>query len=140
MWTRSASGDEQVTVGAVRLQNGRPVVSFEGLSGIDAVGRLVGQELRVAEASLHPLAPGQYYEHQLIGCAVETVSGDQVGVVGRVDRGVGGSQLVVQGAGGEILIPLIERMCPDIDLQARRIRIDPPSGLLELNETKRTGR
>ena len=140
LWTRSAGRDEQLTVGAVRLQNARPVVSFEGLASIDAVERFVGQELRVAEASLQPLEPGRYYEHQLVGCAVDTVGGEHVGVVERVDRGAGASQLVVRGVRGEMLIPLVEHMCPDIDIDARRIRIDPPDGLLELNETKRRAR
>ena len=131
---------EPLTIRAMRVQNGRPVVAFAGLSSIDAVGRLTGQELRVPEALLQPLTSGRYYEHQLVGCAVETVGGDNVGVVGRVDRGAGGSQLVVQGARGEILIPLAEHICRDIDMGARRIRIDPPDGLLELNEPKRSRR
>ena len=96
--------------------------------------------MRVPEAALQPLTPGRYYEHQLVGCAVETVDGDQVGVVGRVDSGVGGSRLVVQGERGEVLIPLAEYVCRDIDMAARRIRIDPPDGLLELNEPKRSRR
>jgi 16S rRNA processing protein RimM len=140
MWTRASGRDEEVTIVAVRLQNGRPVVAFEGFSSIDAAARLAGQELRVPEAALQPLTPGRYYEHQLVGCAVETVDGDQVGVVGRVDSGVGGSRLVVEGARGEVLIPLAEYVCRDIDTAARRIRIDPPDGLLELNEPKRSRR
>ena len=140
MWTRAAGGDEQLTIVAARLQNGRPVVAFEGFSSIDAVARLAGQELRISEASLQPLTPGRYYEYQLVGCAVETVGGDEVGVVGRVDSGVGGSRLVVEGPRGQVLIPLAEYICREIDMVARRIRIDPPDGLLELNESKRSRR
>ena len=104
MWIRSAAGEEQLTVTTVRLQNGRPVVAFEGFSSIDSADRLTGQELRVPEASLQPLAPGQYYEHQLAGCSVATVGGEEVGVVDRVERGAGGSRLVVRGARGEVLV------------------------------------
>jgi 16S rRNA processing protein RimM len=89
---------------------------------------------------LQPLAPGRYYEHELIGCVVETVGGNEVGVVGRVDSSVGGSRLVVEGARGEVLIPLAEYICREIDTATRRIRIDPPDGLLELNEPKRSRR
>ena len=140
MWTRSADRDEQLTVVTARLQNGRPVVTFDGFSSVDAADRLAGQELRVPEASLQPLAPGQYYEHQLKGCSVSTVGGDEVGVVERVEGGAGGSRLVVQGAWGEVLIPLAEHICREIDVVERRIRIDPPEGLLELNESKRSRR
>jgi 16S rRNA processing protein RimM len=137
MWIRSGAGEEQLTVTAVRLQNGRPVVAFEGFSSIDSAGRLTGQELRVPEASLQPLASGQYYEHQLAGCSVATVGGEEVGVVDRVERGAGGSRLVVRGDRGEVLVPLVEHICREIDVEGRRIRIDPPEGLLELNESKR---
>ena len=49
LWTRSARGDEQLTVTSARVQNGRPVVAFEGFSSIEDVERLAGLELRVPE-------------------------------------------------------------------------------------------
>jgi 16S rRNA processing protein RimM len=140
MWMRTAAGDEQLTVKAVRLQNGRPVVTFEGFTSIDSAGRLTGQELRVPEESLQTLGPGQYYEHQLAGCSVVTVGGELVGVVERVESGAGATRLVVQGERGEVLVPLVEHICLEIDVEGRRIRVDPPEGLLELNESKRSPR
>jgi 16S rRNA processing protein RimM len=138
LWTRppdAAPGTEEaLTVASVRLQNGRPVVGFEGFSRIEDVERLAGLELRVPETALQPLAPGSYYRHQLVGCAVETVAGEPVGMVTRVDAGAAGSLLIVDGPRGEVLIPLATGICVEIDVDARRIRIDPPEGLLELNE------
>ena len=52
----------------------------------------------------------------------------------RVDGGAGGSVLTVRGPRGEVLIPLARHICVEIDVDARRIRIEPPEGLLELNE------
>ena len=46
-----------------------------------------------------------------------------------------GSRLVVDGAVGEVLIPLVAAICTVVDPAAKRIVIDPPEGLLELNET-----
>ena len=136
VWTRSAGREEQLTIASARVQNGRPVVGFEGLSSIEAVERLAGLELRVPEESLQPLEPGRYYEHQLVGCSVETAGRRAVGTVVRVDRGAGGSRLVVEGARGEILVPLAVDICVEIDVAGRRIRIEPPEGLLELNEVR----
>ena len=135
-WARTDGREEQLTITSARLQNGRPIVAFEGLSRIEDVERLSGVELRVPEEALQPLKPGRYYEHQLIGCAVETAGGAGVGTVVRVERGNGGSRLVVEGGRGEVLIPLAVGICVDIDVGARRIRIDPPEGLLELNEVR----
>ena len=140
VWTRSAGRHDELTIASARIQRGRPVIGFEGLSSVEAVERLAGLELRIPEASLRPLDPGRYYEFQLVGCVVETTEGSVVGPVVRVEGGPGGSRLVVQGPRGEILVPLAVHICVEVDVGGRRIRIDPPEGLLELNETKHSRR
>jgi 16S rRNA processing protein RimM len=72
-----------------------------------------------------------------VGCAVQTAEGATVGTVVRVESGAGGSRLVVDGARGEILVPLAVDICVEVDVAGRRIRIQPPDGLLGLNETRR---
>jgi 16S rRNA processing protein RimM len=134
MWTRSERGDEALTITSSRVQSGRPVVGFAGFASIEDVERLAGLELRVPEESLQALGEGAYYQHQLVGCAVETVSGVPVGTVVRVDGGAGGSLLAVAGVKGEVLIQFAQHICVAIDVGARRITVDPPDGLLELNE------
>jgi hypothetical protein len=47
---------------------------------------------------------------------------------------------VIAGPSGEVLVPLASAICVNIDVQAKRIRIDPPEGLLELNEPQRGSR
>ena len=140
LWTRSAAGNEQLTVASLRVQNGRPVVGFEGFTRIEDVERLAGLELRVPEETLQPLQPGSYYEHQLVGCVVETAAGNVVGTVAAVEGGAGATRLVMNGPRGEILIPLALDICVEIDVVNKRIRIDPPDGLLELNEKGAGGR
>jgi 16S rRNA processing protein RimM len=132
-WTRSARGDEQLTVASSRVQNGRPVVGFEGFSSIEEAERLAGLDLRVPENELHTLEPGMFYHHQLIGCVVATVAGERVGDVVRVEGGAAASLLEVNGPRGQVLIPLVTEICVEVDVEAKRIRIDPPEGLLDLN-------
>ena len=136
LWTKSDRGQEALTIAAMRVQNGRPVVGFDGFSRIEDVERLAGLELRVPEDALQPLGEHTYYQHQLVGCAVETTSGERIGEVTRVDGGVGGSLLVVNGSRGEVLVPLTLAICVEIDVEAKRIRVEPPEGLIELNETR----
>jgi 16S rRNA processing protein RimM len=132
-WTQSARGEEQLTVISARVQNGRPVIGLEGFSRIEDVERLAGLELRVPEGELQPLEAGMYYHHQLIGCAVETIAGEHVGEVVRVNGGAAGSLLEVNGPRGEVLIPLAVEICVEIDVEQKRIRIAPPEGLLDVN-------
>ena len=133
-WTRSAVGDEQLTIKSSRVQNGRAIVGFEGFDRIEDIERLAGLELRVPETSLRPLGPGVYYAHQLVGCEVQTTAGTIVGTVVKVEGGGAASRLVIGGTRGEVLVPLAVDICVDIDVERRTIRIRPPEGLLELNE------
>jgi 16S rRNA processing protein RimM len=137
VWTKSAGGERRLTVASLRLQNGRLIVGFVGFDRIDDVEALAGQELRVPEEELQELEPGTYYEHQLVGCVVETTGGEVVGEVAKVEGGAGGSRLVIEAPRGEILIPLAVDICVKIDVSEKRIRINPPEGLLELNEIRR---
>lgn len=135
--TRSPQGEETLVVTSMRIQNGRPVIGFEGFGDINAVERLLGQELRMPAERLATLEANTYYHHDLIGCVVETTGGERVGEVTGVQGGAAGSLLVVNGARGEVLVPLALDICVDVDVQAKRIRIQPPEGLLELNEKQR---
>lgn len=114
----------------------RPVVSFDRIETLSEAERLRGAELRVPEAALHPLPAGAWYEHELVGCAVRTVSGDEVGTVGFIEGPAGAKRLIVQQAGREIDVPLVVEICVSIDTGAGAIVIDPPVGLLEVNRTK----
>ena len=94
---------------------------------------LAGVELRVPVEELAPLPAGTFYHHDLVGCFVVTGQGKEVGIVEGVEGTVGRSRLVVAGARGEILIPLVTEICRTIDVAGKRIVIEPPEGLLDLN-------
>jgi 16S rRNA processing protein RimM len=120
-------------VTTVRFQNGRPVIGLEGVETMNDAEALAGLELRVPLEDLAPLPPGTFYHHDLVGCQVVTGRGEEVGTVKGVEGTVGGSRLVVDGARGEILIPLATEICRTIDVPGKRIVIEPPEGLLDLN-------
>lgn len=145
LWTKTDGGETTLKIGTARVHGGRAIVGFEGCTRIEDAERLGGLELRVPEETLQPLAANTYYQHQLVGCAVEDAAGSPVGTVTRVDGGTGSSVLVVSGVVsgvvdgvvGEILIPLTQAICTEIDVAAKRIRVEPPEGLLELNARSR---
>jgi 16S rRNA processing protein RimM len=125
---------ETLKVDAVRTHRGRPIVAFEGVSTMDAAEALAGAELRIAPGDVRPLSAGEFYRHELVGCRVETTEGREIGDVQRVEEGSGVDRLVIAGRRGEILVPLAADICVAIDPAARRIVIQPPDGLIELNE------
>jgi 16S rRNA processing protein RimM len=123
----------ELRVADVRFQRGRPIVGFEGIPDIDGAERLAGVELRVPESTLAPLPADTFYEHDLVGCRVETIDGRCVGAVGTVEAAPGAVRLIVDAAGSEIDVPLVDAICVRVDTAARTIVIDPPDGLLDLN-------
>jgi 16S rRNA processing protein RimM len=130
-----ARGDrvEPLTITTVRFQRGRPVVGLRGVDTIDAAEALAGQELRVPRDRLASLPANTFYRHDLVGCRVVTSGGEDVGVVTDVEGTMGGSRLVVAGPAGEVLVPFATEICPQVDPANRRIVIDPPEGLIDLN-------
>jgi 16S rRNA processing protein RimM len=132
--TDGPAGSRTLVIAESRPHDARWVIGFDGVRSIDDAEALRGLELQVSEADLMPLGAGQYYAHQLEACRVVTTGGEAVGTVGRVEMSTGTPLLVVTDAAGlEVLVPLVETICRRIDVEARVIEIDPPSGLIALN-------
>ena len=121
---------------SVWLHDGRPVVKFRGVDSISDAEALTGAEVRLPAAEKVPLEEGEVYQADLIGCAViERGASEALGeVAGWQDAG-GPSLLVVRMYdGGELLVPFARAICVEIDVAGRRIVVDLPAGLKELNQ------
>ena len=122
---------------SVRFHQGRPIIAFEGVATMNDAEALAGADVWMESAELGPLPPETFYRHDLIGCEVRLAgSGEVVGQVTGVDGPLDRSHLVVKGTRGDVLVPLVASICVKVDPAARVIVIDPPDGLLDLNETR----
>ena len=133
LFCRRGDRIDALTIAAVRFQRGRPIVGFKSISSMDAAEALGTTELRVPVDTLQSLPVGTFYQHDLIGCSVTTPDGRTIGRVSAVEGRGTESRLVVAGAGEEILIPLAEDICVEVDVTGRKIVVQPLDGLLELN-------
>lgn len=124
---------EPLRIMTARFHGARPVIGIEGVETMSDAATLAGHELRVPVDRLAALPPGTFYRHDLIGCRVETREGRSVGLVRDVEGTMTGSRLVVDGAGGDVLIPLVSQICTVVDPAGKRIVIDPPAGLIDVN-------
>lgn len=113
-------------------RGGQAIFHFEGSDSISDAEKLVGLEVRIPLAERAPLPGGSYYVTDLIGCEVRE-EGAAVGVVRDVEFTGGTPLLAVDSANGEVLIPLADEICVNVDLAARRIDVILPEGLRELN-------
>lgn len=132
-WMARAGAVTEVTIVDAWFHNGRPIVTLAGVDSMNDAEGLRGVELRVPERALQPLPDGAFYHFQLIGCDVVTRDGEAVGSVRAVDGEAGNHRLSIASEGGEVLVPLVTSICVSIDVVAKRIVIDPPAGLLDVN-------
>lgn len=112
------------------FQNERLVLKFAGVDSIEEAEHLRNAEICIAETEAVALESGEFYDWQLIGCEVVTVEGNTMGTVREVMRTGGTENLVVDGE-REYLIPFAESICIEVDVEKKRIVVDPPHGLLE---------
>jgi 16S rRNA processing protein RimM len=113
----------------VRFHLGRPILALAGVESMDAAESLAGVDLWVPQAKLEPLPRGTYYRHDLVGCEVRDRSDGLVGRVTAVEGTLDRSYLVIDG---DVMLPLVDGICLQVDTAARRIVVDPPEGLIEL--------
>jgi len=117
----------------VRFQQGRPVVRFAGIDTMNDAEALAGAEMWLPEAQLAPLPEGTFYRHDLVGCEVLDTGGARLGRVTGVEGTIDRSYLVVDG---HMMIPLVGGICVAVDIEGRRVTVDPPEGLIDLNRPR----
>jgi len=121
-------------VGQVRFDRlGRAIVQLASIASISSAEELRGAELLVPEKDASPPPTDAYFNHDLVGCDVTTASGDGLGQVVKIVETDGANLLVVRDRGEEIMIPAARSIVVEVDVSARRIVVDPPIGLIELN-------
>jgi 16S rRNA processing protein RimM len=113
------------------------VLHFAGVDSISAAETLKELIVAIPRTERAALGEDEVYVGDLIGCSLVDVAGAApvlVGEIEEVDRTAGPvALLVVIGEAGEVLIPFAKSYLRKIDLEARRVEMALPEGLVELN-------
>lgn len=124
-----------LTVASSRWQNGRLVVLFEGVADRNRAEELRETLLQVDARTLPPPEDeDEFHDHVLRGMTAELVRGGRLGEVADVLHLPHGDVLVVQTGEREVLVPFVKAIVPVVDVAARRLEVDPPEGLLDVDE------
>lgn len=122
-----------VTVAELKFFNQAPVVFLEGINDRSSAETLVKAILLIeTEADQLPEEPEAWYDHQLVGLKAK-VAGEEVGVVSRVDHLPAQDLLAIETASGEVLVPFVKQIVPEVDVKQGLVILTPPAGLFELN-------
>ncbi len=128
----AADHRRELTVQEFWPHKGRVVLKFAGVGTISEAETLVGCEIQVPREERAPLPAGQFYVSDLVGCTLFD-RGLEVGRISDIQFGAGDAPLLVVKAGAmEHLVPFTEAYLRKVDLQARRIEMVLPEGMLEV--------
>jgi 16S rRNA processing protein RimM len=124
---------QKAEVESAWFHQGTLILKFRGVDTISDAERLTGAEVRVPAAERTPLDEGEFFQSDLVGCEViEKPTGESLGRV--LAWREGGPAGVLELEDG-LLIPFARSICVEIDPAARRIAVELPPGLKDLNRT-----
>ncbi|HEY9303417.1 MAG TPA: ribosome maturation factor RimM [Mycobacterium sp.] len=131
----SDQGERNYAVASVRTHGNRLLLRLDGVGDRDAADALRGSVFVIDSGDLPPIdEPDTYYDHQLEGLVVQTITGREIGTVAEVLHTAAGELLAVKRPdAGELLVPFVGAIVTSVSLESRVVEIDPPEGLLELD-------
>ncbi|WP_371618106.1 ribosome maturation factor RimM [Streptomyces sp. NBC_00454] len=122
-----------LTVETGRVHSGRLMLRFAGVkdrTGAEALRNI----LLIAEVdpSELPEEEDEYYDHQLMDLDVVLEDGTAVGRITEISHLPSQDLFIVERPDGtEVMIPFVEEIVAEIDLEEQRCVITPPPGLID---------
>lgn len=124
---RTPSAEASFQIARLWYHQDRPIFQFEGIDSISAAEPWEGAEILVPPEERVAAEEGEYLYDDLIGCVIED-RGRDVGAITAIEETGGPLLLRVD----ELLIPFAKAYIVEIDIAAKRIRMDLPEGLTDL--------
>lgn len=129
--TASKWHGKTIELSELRWYNGHPVAFFAGVDDRTEAETLVKAILWVSQDVRQlPEEENAWYDHQLVGLSARR-DGVEVGTIARVDHLPAQDLLVVRTPDGEVLVPFVSAIVPEVDLARGTVTLTPPAGLFE---------
>ena len=126
------NGERMFELEAKRMAKTQVVVRIKGVMDRNAAEALQGLRVYVLREVMPPPADDEFYCEDLVGLGAETVDGQSLGkVLSLQEFGAGEMLEIGRRRGGTTLVPFTKDVVPRVDLEAGKVVIDPPAGLLE---------
>ena len=125
----------QLVLATARVHRGIWLLGFEGIPDRTGAESLRGTRLVLPEDTEDD--EEGWYEQDLAGLQAIAPDGSVVGEVVGLDLGAAQDRLrVLRPDGKEALVPLVEQIVTDVDLEAGVVVVDAPTGLLDLDSVE----
>lgn len=122
--------EERYIIEGCRWQGGFAYINLSGVNDRAGVAALRDQYLQAPETDFKPLEEGRYYHFQLVGLGVRTTEGTPIGKLTRILNTGANDIFVVYGMLGEILIPAIDDVIKEINLEEGVMVVEAVPGLI----------
>lgn len=122
-----------LTIETGRVHSGRLLLRFEGVRDRTAAEAL-RNTLLIAEVDPAELPedPEEFYDHQLMDLDVVLADGTEIGRITEITHLPSQDLFIVERPDGtEVMIPFVEEIVAEIDLEEQRAVITPPPGLID---------
>jgi 16S rRNA processing protein RimM len=130
---RGPKGEEETFAVTAAAAHGRKMLlGLRDLVSINQVQHLVGRELYARRDQLPELEPGEYYWCDLLGLRVVTDRGETLGTVADIIATGSNDVYVVRDGEREYLIPALEDVVLQVNLDDGVMTVSPPEGLFDL--------
>jgi 16S rRNA processing protein RimM len=117
------------TIEETRRHDKHLILKLTAIEDRGAAESLRGLEIEIPRSEAYPLPEGQFYPFQLMGLKVQTDKGEPLGEISDIWLRESNDVYVVQGPRGELLIPAIEDVVKEIDLNRGIMVIEAIEGL-----------
>ena len=122
---------KSLTLAELRWYNASPVAFFADVPDRSTAETLIKAILWVEhDASVLPDDPEAWYDHQLTGLRAVR-DGVDVGTIARVEHFPAQDLLVVKTASGEVMVPFVKAIVPEVNVKTGIVTLTPPLGLFE---------
>ncbi|MGW4233000.1 ribosome maturation factor RimM [Streptomyces sp. NPDC004980] len=125
-----------LTIEAGRVHSGRLLLRFAGVRDRTAAEAL-RNTLLIADVDPEELPedPEEFYDHQLMDLDVVLADGTEIGRITEITHLPSQDLFIVERPdGSEVMIPFVEEIVSEIDLEEQRAVITPPPGLIDESE------
>ncbi len=118
-------------VASIRMHRGRYLLAIEGCEDRNTAEQWRDMEIRLGSGEVESLQEGEYYHWQLLGLSVGCEDGEALGeIVEILETGANDVFIVRNETGEEVLLPAIESVIRDVDLERGKVIVHLLPGLL----------
>lgn len=133
VWLKKGEEKTQLAISGIKYQKNNLIIKFRELQDINQAEPLKNRILYAERSALGELPEGAYYIADLIGMSVKKESGELVGKIKDVMQ-TGANDIYVVGREGakDLLVPVIESVVLNVDIENREVTVRLMEGLEDL--------